>query len=222
VVKEGVKTMDADGSAVGGSPMNERELIERLAMIESMMQAGRKSTEYWGWNFLLWGIAYLIAVAWSSLLPQAGGATLAWPVTMILAVLLTIGIARRRMRNKPRTEKSRGIQAIWTAVGCGIFVFAFPVAYTGHLQAQSFMAAIEVMLGIAHVGSGSFLRWPTQIVVGSLWWIAAIASCFLNGNGIAYVFLAATFVCNIGFGIYLMIRESRDKARARAAEVQHA
>jgi hypothetical protein len=34
--------------------------------------------------------------------------------------------------------------------------------------------------------------------------------------------LAATLVCNIGFGIYLMVRESRDKARTRLAEVQHA
>ena len=84
------------------------------------------------------------------------------------------------------------------------------------------MAAIEVMLGIAHVGSGIFLRWQTQIVVGALWWAAAIASCFVRGNGVAYVFLAATLVCNIGFGIYLMIRESRDKALARAAGVQHA
>jgi hypothetical protein len=214
--------MDADGSTAGSGTMNEREIGERIALIESMMRAGRKSTEYWGWNFLLWGIAYLVAVAWSSFLPQAGGPTLAWPVTMVFAVLLTIGIARRRMRNQPQTEKSRGIQAFWMAVGWGIFVFAFPVAYTGHFQAQSFMAAIEVMLGIAHVGSGIFLRWPTQIVVGALWWIAAIASCFVNGNGIAYVFLAATLICNIGFGIYLMIRESRDKARARAAAVQHA
>jgi hypothetical protein len=39
---------------------------------------------------------------------------------------------------------------------------------------------------------------------------------------VAYIFLAAVMVCNIGFGTYLMIRESRDKARARAAEVQHA
>jgi hypothetical protein len=202
--------------------MDEREIGERIALIESMMRAGRKSTEYWGWNFFLWGIAYLVAVAWSSFLPRAGGSLLAWPVTMIFAVLLTIGIARRRMRNQPRTEKSRGIQAIWMAVGWGIFVFAFPVAYTGHFQAQSFMAAIEVMLGIAHVGSGIFLRWPTQIVVGALWWIAAIASCFVSGNGIAYVFLAATFVCNIGFGIYLMMRERRDKAQAGAGTVQHA
>lgn len=214
--------MDTDGNAMSGNPMNERDINERLALIESMMQAGRKSTEYWGWNFLLWGIAYFVAVAWSSLLPGAGGPLLAWPITMIFAVLLTVGIARRRTRNMPRTEKSRALQAIWTAMGLGIFVFAFPVAWSGHFQAQSFMAAIEAMLGIAHVAAGSFLRWPLQIVVGALWWVAAIASCFVEGNGIAYVFLAATFVCMIGFGIYLMIRESRDKARARAGAVQHA
>ena len=126
--------MDADGRAVGGSAMNDHELTERIVLIESMMRAGRKSTEYWGWNFLLWGIAYLVAVAWSSFLPQAGGQWLAWPVTMIVAVVLTIAIARRRTRNKPRTEKSRGLQAIWMAVGWGIFVFAFPVAYSGNFR----------------------------------------------------------------------------------------
>jgi hypothetical protein len=214
--------MDMNEQTRGGNAVNEGELAERIALIESMMQAGRKSTEYWGWNFLLWGIAYLVAVAWSYFAPISAMRNLAWPVTMIFAVLLTIGIARRRTRNRPRTEKSRGPQAIWTAVGCGIFVFAFPVAFSGHAQPQSFIAAIEAMLGIAYVGSGIFLRWPTQTVMGALWWVAAIASCFVDGNGILYVFLAATFVCMIGFGIYLMIRESRDKARARAGEVQHA
>ena len=203
-----------------GSTMNEHDLSERIALIESMMQQGRKTTEYWGWSFLLWGIAYLVAVAWSSFLP--GGPLVAWPVTMVATALLTITIARRRTRNRPRTEKTRGIRAIWTAVGCGIFVFAFPASFSGHYQPQSFMAAIEAMLGVAHVASGSFLRWPMQIVVGALWWAAAIASCFVNDNGVAYVFLGATFVCMIGFGIYLMIRESRDKARGRTGEVQHA
>jgi hypothetical protein len=171
---------------------------------------------------VLWGIAYLVAVAWSSYLPRAGGPLLAWPVTMIFAVLLTIAIARRRTHNQPRTEKSRALQAIWTAMGCGIFIFAFPVAFSGHWQAQSFMAAIEVMLGIAQVASGTFLRWTAQVVVGMLWWVAAIASCFVDTRGVAYSFLAATFVCNICFGIYLMIRESRDKSRGAASEVQHA
>jgi hypothetical protein len=212
--------MDMDEQTRGGNAVNEGELAERIALIESMMREGRKTTEEWGWNFLLWGIAYFVAVAWSSYLPHGGGPLLAWPITMIFAVLLTVGIARRRTQNKPRTEKSRALQAIWRAMGFGIFVFAFPVAFSGHYQAQSFIAAIEVMLGIAHVASGSFLRWTAQIVVGVLWWAAAIASCFVEGNGVGYIFLAATFVCNIGFGIYLMIRESRDKARA--GEVQHA
>lgn len=203
-----------------GSQMNEREIGERIALIESMMRAGRKSTEEWGWNFVLWGIAYLVAVAWSGFLPHDGGALLAWPVTMIFAVLLTVGIARRRRHGKPRTEKSRALQSIWSAMGFGIFVFAFPVAFSGHWQAQAFMAAIEAMLGIAQVASGSFLRWTTQVLVGVLWWAAAIASCFVSDAGVAYIFLGATLVCNIGFGIYLMIREGRDKARA--GEVQHA
>ena len=133
---------------------------------------------------------------------------------MIFAVLLTIGIARRRTRNKPRTEKSRALQAIWTAMGFGIFVFAFPVALSGHFQAQSFMAAIEVMLGIAHVA----LRQFSALARRRLWWARCggrrrLRAASLSGNGVAYVFLAATLVCNIGFGIYLMIRESRDKAR---------
>lgn len=201
-----------------GGQMDEREIGERIALIETMMREGRRSTEYWGWNFLLWGIAYFVAVGWSSLLPHAGGPLLAWPVTMTVAVVLTIVIARRRAGRRPRTEKSRALQAMWTAMGWGIFLFAFPVAFSGHYQAQSFMAAIEVMLGIAHVASGAFLRWTVQSVVGALWWAAAVASCFVSGNSVGYIFLAATLVCNIGFGIYLMAREGRE----RAGEVQHA
>ena len=211
--------MNVDGNT-GGSPMNEQEIGERIALIESMMREGRRRTEYWGWNFLLWGIAYLIAVGWSSFLPAR---MLAWPVTMIFAVLLTVMIARKRMRYEPKTERSRALGMVWTAMGCGIFVFAFPAAYSGHFEAHSFMAAIEAMLGIAHVAAGSMLRWSTQIVVGALWWVAAIATCFVpTNNDVAYVFLAAVLVCNISFGAYLMIRESRDKARARGTEVQHA
>jgi hypothetical protein len=213
--------MDKNENTVDGRGMNEREIGERIALIESMMRSGRKSTEYWGWNFVLWGVAYLVAVAWSNLLPHSG-AVLAWPVTMLLASLLTVMIAHRRGRHQPRTDKSRSLTAIWTAVGCGIFVFAIPVAATHHVEPHAFIAAIEVMLGVAHIACGSLLRWPTQVAVGGVWWAAAIASCFASQGGTAIIFLTATLICNIGFGIYLMIRESRDKAQARAAEVQHA
>ena len=45
----------------GRWPMNERGIGERIMLIENMMLEGRKTTEYWGWNFALWGIAYLVA-----------------------------------------------------------------------------------------------------------------------------------------------------------------
>jgi hypothetical protein len=214
--------MQKDEHGLGSDMAKDADIAERLRLIESMMAVGRKSTEYWGWSFLVWGIAYLVAVAWASFLPQAGGRSLAWPVTMIFAALLTAAIAKRRTRHQPRAERSRFIQAAWTTVGCGIFVFAFPVAYSGHAEPHAFMAGIETLLGVANVASGAMLRWKTQMVVGGLWWAAAVASCWVSEMGIAVVFLAATLVCNIGFGIYLMVRESRDKARARLAEVQHA
>lgn len=47
--------------------METQELKERLALIEQMMTAGRKSTESWGWTFVLWGLAYYVAIGWSIL-----------------------------------------------------------------------------------------------------------------------------------------------------------
>lgn len=202
--------------------MSDEELRDRIALIESMMKQGRKSTEKWGWNFVLWGVAYLIAVAWSSFLPFAAGKQVAWPVTMIAAAILTAAISRMRLGNRPRTEKSRHIHAIWVAVGLGIFVFALPTGYSSHWEVHASAAAIEVLLGVAHIASGMMLRWPVQVSVGSVWWVAAVASCFVNPNGVALVFLAATLVCNIGFGIYLMILEGRDRTRSEGALVQHA
>jgi hypothetical protein len=214
--------MQMDERGVGTGIGNDQEIAERLRLIESMMTAGRRSTEYWGWSFLVWGIAYLVAMAWASLLPQAGGRSLAWPVTMIFAALLTAAVAKRRTRHQPRTDRSRFIRAVWSTVGCGIFLFAFTVAYSRHAEPHVLMAGIETLLGVAHIASGAMLRWKTQMAVGGLWWAAAVASCWVSDMGIAIVFLAATLVCTIGFGIYLMVRESRDKARARLAEVQHA
>lgn len=199
----------------------DREITERLELIESMMKSGRKSTEYWGWTFVLWGIAYFVAVGWSALAPGGNGRALAWPITMIAATLLTVAIGRRRTARKPMTERSRFLTSLWGAVGGGIFIFAFPVAFSGHIEAQSFMAAIEALLGVAHVASGLSLRWKTQVVVGGLWWATAVASCFLSASNVAIAFLAATLVCNIGFGTYLMIREGQEKARAGAGQVQH-
>ena len=40
---------------------NDLELAERLSMMEALIVEGRRRCESWGWTFVLWGIAYLVA-----------------------------------------------------------------------------------------------------------------------------------------------------------------
>jgi len=81
-----------------GSPYEDEQ--HALAdCVAEMIAEGRRSTESWGWVFLLWGVAYSVAIAWGSWgqglsvwgnrYAQIGSVRigLAWPVTMILASL---------------------------------------------------------------------------------------------------------------------------------------
>ena len=45
----------------------EQDLKDRLSLIETMIAEGRRTTESWGWTFVLWGVAYYVAIAWSSM-----------------------------------------------------------------------------------------------------------------------------------------------------------
>lgn len=66
------------------------DLLTRFELVEMMMQEGRRSTEYWGWSFVLWGAAYLVAIAWSY---WSHASNIAWPVTMIAATVLSVVVA---------------------------------------------------------------------------------------------------------------------------------
>lgn len=196
---------------------NRQEWQERFELIEKMMLEARRTTEYWGWNFVLWGAAYLVAIAWSVL---TGTPNIAWPVTMVAAGVATAVIARRKVRGKPETVLGRAMTAIWRAMGFALFVFCFSTLATGHWDTHISTAAIETFLGAANVASGILLRWRIQTSVGILWWAAAIASCFVTANQVGWIFIAITFVGMIGFGLYLMLLESRAKSSSR--KVAHA
>jgi hypothetical protein len=201
----------------------EQDVRERIALIESMMMEGRKTTEYWGWTFALWGIAYLIAIAWSY---KAGTGAVAWPVMMIGAGVITSIVIGIRKKNNPETTRSRAIGAVWSATGAALFAYCFSAGMSGHAEIHSFIGAVEIMLCAANFTSAAILRWPLQWVIGGIWWCAGVTTFFLPPRNVMILFIAATVVCQIGFGIYLMIREARTGARtraqARAGQAHHA
>lgn len=200
------------------------EASEQLVYIENMIREGRRTTEYWGWSLVLWGTAYLLATAWTNL-PLAGRSALwAWPVTMSLAGFLTWRIAATKKRGKPVTVRTRALSTVWITAGFGIMLFAFPTVIAGRYgDGHTFTATIEILLGVAQIASGIILRWRAEILVGALWWVASMVTTFTHTDlGVAVPFIAATLICLIGFGTYLMVREARDTDALRAGQVAHA
>jgi hypothetical protein len=201
------------------SNVEEQELKDRLSLIESMIAEGRRTTESWGWTFLLWGVAYYIAIAWSAFGPSA----IAWPVTMIVASVLTGVIGSRISAKQPETTTGRAMAAIWIGMGISLFILMVCLGVTGRLDLRTAVAIIGAMLGASNATSSIILRWKMQFVCAVVWWAAMVAALFTTENLAGIIFLVAIFFCQIVFGIYGMIAESRrNRARAGAQGASHA
>lgn len=194
--------------------MDEQELKAQLNLIESMIAQGRRTTEHWSWAFVLWGLAYMVAIAWSA---WGHSTVLAWPVTMVAAGLLTWFIAARESQQKAETTLGRAVGSIWLAMAITMFLVFPALGFSGRLtDGHVFIAVASAILGLANGASGVLLRWGAQFACAAVWWAASVLSCFLSENQSIVVFLVAIFLCNIVFGIYAMTREARGR-RARGA-----
>jgi hypothetical protein len=200
------------------------DLAERVKLIEDMLAAGRRSTESWGWTFLLWGVAYYVAIAWATWgaglsVWGVGGRQLAWPVTMIATFFLTIAIGMRKGRGEPETAMSRAIVSVWICVGVSMLLIFPALSITGRLDEHGFVALVAAMLGVANGSSGMILRWKMQMACAVVWWATSVAACFGTGTQLTVIFLVALFFCQIVFGIYAMVLESR---RSKQGTMAHA
>ena len=200
------------------SNVEEQELKDRLSLIESMISEGRRTTESWGWTFLLWGVAYYIAIAWSAFAPSA----IAWPVTMIVASVLTGVIGSRISAKQPETTSGRAMAAIWIGMGISLFILMVCLGVTGRLDLRTAVAIIGAMLGASNATSSIILRWKMQFACAVVWWAAMVAALFTTEDRAGIIFLVAIFFCQIVFGIYGMIAESRrNKARGAGQGASH-
>ena len=188
----------------------EQELKDRLSLIESMIAEGRRNTESWGWTFVLWGVAYYLAIAWSAW----GHSGWAWPVTISIGVIVTIVVASLKTGNHPGTTLGRAIGSIWLALGISMFLLFLALGLSGRLTDQHlFVAVISAILGMANGASALILRWKEQFACAVVWWAAAVATCFGTDAQSMIVFLVATFLCQIAFGIYGAIADALGRKR---------
>ena len=190
----------------------EHELRERLSLIESMIAEGRRKTESWGWTFVLWGVVYYAAIAWSAW----DRSPWAWPVTILIGVIATAIAVSSKTGNHPETTLGRAIGSIWIALGISMFLLFLALGLSGRLTDQHvFLAAISAILGMANGASALILRWKVQFACAVVWWAAAVVSCFGSDTQSTIVFLVAIFLCQIVFGIYGVIAGVQRRKRHR-------
>jgi hypothetical protein len=190
--------------------ITEQELKERLSLIERMITEGRRNTESWGWTFVVWGIVYYLAIAWSAW----GHSVWAWPATILIGVVVTVVVASSKAGNHPETTLGRAIGAIWIALGISMFLLFLALGLSGRLTDQHlFVAVISAILGMANGASALILRWKVQLACAVVWWVAAMATCFGTDVQSTIVFLVAIFLCQIVFGIYGAIAEAQERKR---------
>ena len=76
------------------------DLVQRVALMEAMIAEGRQSTARYGWMFVLWGLTYFVAMAWTVYLPLKDWA---WPVCIGISVAISaIKVAGTRVRTSVR------------------------------------------------------------------------------------------------------------------------
>jgi hypothetical protein len=189
-----------------------QELLDRIDLIERMIGEGRRTTQYWGWTFVLWGVGQLIALAWSN---YGGNPAVAWPVTMVACGVLT-GIGSWRMHATERAETfiSRALGAIWFSCGISISVLAFIGNPKGTFKESAFLAAFFALMGFANFASGLVLHWRMQQAMGILWWAAAAVAMLAPDKFVLWIFVGMDVVGEILFGLYLMARERADLRHA--------
>jgi hypothetical protein len=191
----------------------EQELRDRLNLIETMIAEGRRTTESWGWMFVLWGVAYYIAIAWSA---WGNHASQAWNITMTGAMIVTFGtvawrMSRRKQRSQPATHLGRAVIAVWIAVGLSFMVLLPSLGIGGRSNSNLVVAVIGTLLGTANAASSVILKWKLQFACAVIWWALTVVSCLGTQLQSFVALLVANFLCQIVFGIYGMIAEARER-----------
>jgi hypothetical protein len=188
----------------------EQELKDRLSLIESMIAEGRRNTESWGWTFVLWGVAFYLAIAWS----RWSHSPWTWPLTMLIAVIVTVVVTSWKAGTHPQTTLGRAIGSIWIALGISMFLLFLALGLSGRLTDQHiFVAAVSAILGMANGASALILRWKVQLGCAVVWWVAVMAACFGTDAQSTIVFLVAIFLCQVAFGIYGATAEAQERKR---------
>jgi hypothetical protein len=188
------------------------ELVQRVALMETMIAEGRRSTARFGWIFLLWGLIDLAGVGWGELQPDFRWV---WPITISAGFVLQFIILAMRRKSGHScggSVRGRSVAAVWSMMGLTVLLYVV-AAIVQHKAGQiSYVAAILMFVGMAHAISAMILRWMAQGIVAGVWLAGGVAIFFVPRSYVLSVFIAEMCLGMILFGLYAMWLERQSAA----------
>ncbi len=182
---------------------------DSLQLIYRMIEDARGDLKSNRFFYLLWGWAVLAACLLHYGLLQAGvhwaKASLAWPILMGGAGIMSVFAARRLSREaRVRSHISRAIVYLWLGVTGALLTLVIAIL----LGSLSFPQAYPIFImiyGLATFASGGIIRFRPLLIGGALCWpIALIATQadFMN----QLLLMALAIICSYLVPGYLLGR----------------
>jgi hypothetical protein len=201
------------------SAPTQADLVARLNLMEAMIAEGRRATGRCGWIFVLWGLVDLagMALQW-----EHPGRMWNWPAAISTGVVLQFigfGLLGRSGRLCRPNVKGRALSAIWGMMGVTLVLYCFTAIFTHHTEGRAYLAAIFVIIGMAHATSAIILRWRVQGAVAALWWAGGLSLFFVpfTLHWFVGLFSIEMLFGMVFFGLYAMWLERRSSPPAVAA-----
>ena len=106
-------------------------------------------------------------------------------------------------------------------MGLALAIYCMTALFTHFAWQYAYLAALLMIIGLAHAASAIILRWPVQGIVAGIWWAGAVA-IFISGNSFGicvtqWIFLIEMCFGMIAFGVYVMFLEGRSPEGLKGA-----
>jgi hypothetical protein len=194
------------------------ELVQRLELMEAMIAEGRQYTGRNSWIFVLWGVVDLIALSWQHYSPHFGGPW-AWPICLPVGAVLTVAgkVIQLRSPGYSKNAECNRVMSVWGMMGLAMGIYVASAMLTHFDWQFSYMAAILMMMGMAHAISAAILRWPMQGLAAAVYWAGGVAIlAFNSGRATNVIWLIEMGVVMIVFGLYATRAEQTCSGRKGA------
>jgi hypothetical protein len=182
------------------------DLLQRLALMETMIAEGRRYTGRNSWIFVLWGLVDIVAMSWQHYLPHSGGRW-AWPICLPTGAILSLAgkLIQLRSPGYSKNEACGRVMSVWSMTGSGMGIYIATAMITHFDWQYSYMAAILMMIGMAHGISAMLLRWPMQGLAAAVYWAGGVAIfAFNSGKATNIIWWIEMGLVMIVFGLYAM------------------